>query len=246
MIKVNKILLLFLPLTFIANILLAIYCYNIRKDFYNNIKENITSHIISGRLDNIKEQFKMLKKHNFSTDITSEWIYQAALHAHSNIMKYLLENKINLELKSDMLPLVAVFRNNDSKTVDVLIKYGLKFSAEDLSCAAYWGSFEIVQMILKSNKFSNKDYTDALFASLSFFPNLNIVKELIKNGANLNSKNQYPINEEDFDKTPVDMVKSRIKSTINDKTINKQWLTIKKYLEGSARTRYNIVHAAAF
>lgn len=31
-------------------------------------------------------------------------------------------------------------------------------------------------MILNSNKFSNRDYTSALFASLSFHPNLKIVK----------------------------------------------------------------------
>jgi len=75
MIKINKILLSILLITFTANILLAIYCYSIRKDFYNNIKENITSHIISGRLDHVKEQFKILKKHNFSNDIAPEWIY---------------------------------------------------------------------------------------------------------------------------------------------------------------------------
>lgn len=234
MIKVNKILLLFLPVTFIANILLAIYCYSIRKDFYNNIKENITSHIISGRLDHVEKQFKILKDHNFPLVMDSEWIYQAALYAHSDILEYLLENNVSLKLDHDILPLISVFRNNDAKTISILIKNGLKFSAEDLSNAAYWGSFEIVQMILNTNKFSQKDYTNTLFASLSFYPNLNIVKELIKNGANLNSKNQYPINEEDLNKTPVDMVKARIKSTINDKIINKQWITIKKYLEGES------------
>jgi len=148
-------------------------------------------------------------------------------------MKYLLENKVNLVLKSDMLPLVTVFRNNDTKTISILKKHGLKFSAEDLSSAAYWGSFEIVQMILNSNKFSNRDYTNALFASLSFHLNLKIVKELIKNGADLNSKSQSPINEEDFRKTPIDIVKERISTANEDRLINKQWKDIENYLSKS-------------
>lgn len=88
-------------------------------------------------------------------------------------------------------------------------------------------------MILNSNKFSNRDYTNALFASLSFHPNLKIVKELIKNGADLNSKNQLPINEEDFGKTSIDIVKERINTTDEDKLINKQWKDIENYLSKS-------------
>ncbi len=226
MMKKNKIILSILAISLLGNVLLLMHFQDIRKSFYHNIKENITAHIVSGRLDHIKEQFKILKNHNFPTDIDTEWIYQALQSGYSDILEYLFANNANLKLDHDALPLIPVFRNNDAKTINLLIKYGLKFSAEDLSCAAYWGSFEIVQMILNANKFSQKDYTDALFASLSFCPNKKIVKILIKKGANLHSKNQHPVEEEDFGKNPIDMVNNRIKES-NRK---EQWQDIRKML----------------
>lgn len=226
MMKINKIILSVLIISLLGNVFLFKHFQDIRKSFYHNIKENITAHIVSGRLDHVEEQFKTLKNHNFPLIIDFEWIYQAVLYAHSDILEYLFANNVSFKLDHDSLPLIAVFRNNDAKTISILIKHGLKFSAEDLSNAAYWGSFEIVQMILNTNKFSQKDYTDALFASLSLFPNKKILEVLIKNGANLHSKNQNPIEKEDLGKTPIDMVNERIKKSDR----KEQWKDIKKML----------------
>lgn len=226
----NKILIVLLSASVLCNLYFGIARYNLKTGFSDEVKANITRHCVAGRLDHIKSEFETAEKFYFDItpkNIGPDCLEQACHHGHAYIVEYLLENGQDANLIQDC---TSVFRNNDVETIKLLIKYKKQFSEDDLASAAYWGSHEIVKLILASSEYSKAAYTNALFASLSFSPNIDIVKALLAKGADINSKNKSPIEDFDTDKSPTEMVKYRIK---NKWRPVKAWEAILKYFENS-------------
>lgn len=226
----NSLLLSCLVASVALNVFTLAKLRNVKENFLESVRYNITAHTVSGRLDHVKSQFKTLIDNNLSIDIDPNWLYQAVHYGHSDILEYFLESGRNPKFGKDAIPLLDAFKNNDVKTIKILIKHHLKFSPEDLANAAYWGSSEIVQMIINSSKFQSIDFTNALFSSLSFCPSKKIVEILVQNGANLVFRNTDPIDDFDLNKTPLEMATYRAQNFDR----KDEWRNIKAYLEAQS------------
>jgi len=123
----------------------------------------------------------------------NKYFYYFILNENFEILKYLLNNRVNIHDQNDK-PLITALKNNHLKLIKFLIENGADIHARDdkvLINISSMGNLEIVKYLIENGADIHAQNDQALIDAS--YSQLEIVKYLLKNGANINAQNDQAL-----------------------------------------------------